>query len=391
MNKLKKRFSALRGQRRGFTLVEISVGVILLLLVMAMSTSILIFTINMANRSARLNERKLTGDELYYAVTQRLGQATHIALQPADTPVSNAKYSHVLQVTEGTIRFGTRAGGFTEIYTPAGLNGADMELTSHILSDGVLELGLTITDTARIEQYHTQSALRLLNIYDKLSLTDKDTGAKLGLKIENLAGAEQSNLLISYEFTSVTVKDTYGEGDGPYTVDKQYKPPEGVEVKPLEPGKVYNYGDYVLGSDGKLYIVSWELGGVSLEPSIDAVGRWRCIEDGTWNPYSNYRLGDVVIGSDGNFYMAQRDNATWYDPADSTGRTDWMRVYWCQEKADEHEEEDENITGGKLRGWSVADSAYYVCAFDIVKTHGHVEIETNLPSDTMIKNQSEMD
>ena len=379
-----KKISRLRRERRGFTLVEISVSLILLLLVMSMSSSILIFTINMANRSARMNERKLTGDQMYHVLTQRLQNAVHIALQPGSTPSSGAKYENIIQVTDTTIQLGTRTGGFTQVYTPVGLNNAKMLLETQIVSDGVLQLSFTIKDEHRIEQYNTQSAVRLLNIYDKLSLRDKDTGAGLGLRIENLAGAEKKNLLISYEFAPVMVEETYG-GDGPYTVDKQYKPPEGLEIKTFPQGTPYSTGDYIYGPDGKLYIATGETN-ASYPPGDDyMVSEWRCIEDGVWQGTSTYEKGDVVIGSDGNFYMCKQRiaNMLW-DPA---GGWPWngyhIQVYWCQEKADEYGE------GGQLRGWSVASSDTYECALDVVQ--GAEPERADIASDTMIKNQSEID
>lgn len=382
MSKIKNKLARLRRKKSGFTLVEILISTTLMLVVMLVTSTIFFNTMGTSNHAVRRNERKLSADEIYIAITNRLSGATYVALQDAGTALSDLKYENYIHITENQVEFGTKTYGPELTVTPAGLNDGKMKLITKNVGLDVMDIELSIKDEGRKEGYFVKSSMEIYNIHQKNKLKVKrpphaaiNSFGIIDATTDSLSGEDRyTNIMISYEGgTGLIVDETYG--DGLYTVDQQYKDPNPPASYPTFPdGLPYEPGDYVIGPDGDLYIAKDPVNADIYSPGRpDDFGQsWKRVENDIYSDPSYYVPGDVIVGSDHNFYMCFSPifAKTW-DPA--TQNAYFRQVYWCQKAADLYEDKyisapgnlasamvngvlTEETVSGRAYGWSLVPS-----------------------------------
>ena len=83
-------------QNKGMTLVEIMTGFAILAVLMAVSLTIMLFATNALNKESERDRMKMSGDEMYQAVSGKLKFATHLELRPEGADPDAAKYENRL-------------------------------------------------------------------------------------------------------------------------------------------------------------------------------------------------------------------------------------------------------------------------------------------------------
>lgn len=373
-NKLSGKIKKVLKDKTGMTLVELMTSFLLLSIVMAMSLSILMFTTNMYNRAARLNITKLSSDELFSYIEDRLTYAGHIEIIPQAEGIGNAQYENVITVIDGKLYSGKKDDMISnpancDILENNAYAESELQLTTLKTASTVLDLKLEMIKDSEV-QYTNNTSMQILAM-----LVAPDIAKKAYIES---GSTDLVNPIISY---TTGASFAFRDMGGPYTVDQQYdpdnqNPPQDVIEEPDEydvPFSATPNGVYVR-KNGKLYY--WPAVGGDANVLPNESGHWWInVDDDTVDTDTVYVLHNVIYDSNG-YYMAFPANATTklgvgevlqtpHALLESLGGDEvafaqnrWARVYWNSEKA-----EDDN----REYGWSfVPEGEGYVRACDFV-------------------------
>lgn len=112
---------------RGFTLVEISVGLVVLLVLVTLSASIILLSGNIFMRNAIMNDNSIIAENVCGYIADKLTCAKSIEVSSGEaiSGVISSDYYEQLALTDGGAAFllSRRSAGKSEIYTSAELNG----------------------------------------------------------------------------------------------------------------------------------------------------------------------------------------------------------------------------------------------------------------------------
>lgn len=132
----------------GFTLVEVSTGLVILLSLILVSASIILFSGNMFIRNAILNDNKIIADNVCAYVTDKLTCAKDITVSATDVTDGDmlSDYYEQLSLTDGGTVFSISAGGSSpsEIYSAEELGGRAIRLRLSFLPSGDLSLAVAL-------------------------------------------------------------------------------------------------------------------------------------------------------------------------------------------------------------------------------------------------------
>ena len=344
-------------QNKGMTLVEIMTGFAILAVLMAVSLTIMLFATNALNKESERDRMKMSGDEMYQAVSGKLKFATHLELRPEGADPDAAKYENVFYIEAGRLYAGPKGGPYTPYYADSVYQDTSVALTAAVEADTLLSLGLTFERPgADRPVYETASAFKVINL---LAGTENQ-------KIEG-QGA-YNNPVISYDGVPY-MQDVPSGDDPPYTGEDPYtvaKYPEGKEAEiihitdPTEEWDVKK-GD-IVEYEGQLWqaVESFHYGGdMNWMPSRPN-HKWKSLEE-DWRTVnagnsgkSAYEYHDVV-GYNRRYYMSVKPNyLNTYEPTKVAGV--WEEVFWFKEKATAAE---------PMLGWSTTPAPDYTCALDV--------------------------
>lgn len=149
----------------GFTLVEISVTMVIVSIVMVAVVSIFFTVNNLFAHSATKAEVKQLGDNVFQYLSKQLTYCTHLQVLPGDDTTTQRKYANEYSTDPATGHLFYK-NGEAEAYDFYGddfYKDCTLRITANVMSTGHVELTVTILKKGE-EAYQTGSTIELINL-----------------------------------------------------------------------------------------------------------------------------------------------------------------------------------------------------------------------------------
>lgn len=335
---------ALKQDTRGMTLIEIMTGFAILAILLLVSLSIMLFSGHVFTDDSSRDRLKMTGDEMYQAISQQLIFVTHIQLLPAGTAPATAQYDSVLFVQDGKLYQGPKNGPYTPCYADDVYQRTTLSITASATGEDVLTLQFCYTKDGQTA-YQTGSSLRLINL-----------SAATDPVILETPGGEQVNPLISYDTVPYQIEEAYHPivvDQTPYTVQNYA---DGQPIKAFTAGNTYYKGD-IIEFEGTLWQLTVDeliyTGQKDEQPGHPHTPIWRSLAE-DWHTVNSGNSGKSiyyypdVVKCEGNYYLCTYEEP-FYNVKNPATLQGWMQVYWFADK---------QTPQNRLLGWSSTQQEY---------------------------------
>ena len=284
---MRAKLRSLRKDRRGMTLVEIMVTLLILSIMLGIAGSILLSSSRFYQNSVATDLDKLTADNLYRTVTEELLYATRITV--SDSPLAGMDGCRVFSIRDGRLYWDG-----SDAYGESYYHHRQLEMEAAVLSDYQFSLTFRLK-SGGTSLYETGSVLEALNV--KL---EQERGAS---GIQGNIGQTYTKGYIYYDYNRTAASTTTGTTVPPTPV----VPGGTVADEALyTSGKVpyfnryatYRYGDFVISTD----------------PDTGEPGLYRCLPvplSGTFRASDKFWAGEET---------------DYFDPGGGGGFQYWKRI-----------------------------------------------------------------
>lgn len=150
--------------KKGFTLVEISVTFIILAIVIAIASSLIIAGSNFLARNAGMSDAKFVGDSICDNITAQLTDATKLTVAPSTATVE--KDDSAIKIENGRMFVDVFNNGYVDLYGDGFYGGFDVRISTEVSSGGkFVELTVFVVNrnSGKIA-YKTGNSIKLVNM-----------------------------------------------------------------------------------------------------------------------------------------------------------------------------------------------------------------------------------
>ncbi|MEG0852233.1 MAG: prepilin-type N-terminal cleavage/methylation domain-containing protein [Angelakisella sp.] len=150
----------LQKNQDGFTLVEVSVGILISSIILLFASGMVLSGSNLFFANTNRSEARQIGDAVFHHISEELTYAKHVQIFPDEaTAAGTAVGGHTITVTDG--RLHTAAG---DVFGEAFYLGRTVTFTATVHTFSELDLSVSVLDKNGTEVYTTTSTINVLNM-----------------------------------------------------------------------------------------------------------------------------------------------------------------------------------------------------------------------------------
>ncbi len=175
--------------KKGFTLVELSVVFVILTVVIMLTTTLILSGTDIFGTNAKMNTEKFVGDTVYNYVVEQLRSATHIEIADYSAQVDSG---NALRTENGRLYVSANAGNYKDLYGDSFYGDYYIELSVVRSADNssMLDISVWVYSAQGELKYTIGSSIKPLNI------------GLNGNSIE-LSAADSENFAVIYDYYGV--------------------------------------------------------------------------------------------------------------------------------------------------------------------------------------------
>ena len=322
----------MRNNKKGFTLIEIIVSIMIASIGMIIATTLILNSMGYFNKTTVADHDKQAVDGIKDYVQDELMYATEIRVVSSSKAPEGEWYW--LYIKDGRLYRGdyTDETKETEVYGTDFYNRRTLKMTAKKFKVNRIDLSFAFLDDKASTIYKTKTTIELLNTELK---SDSDLSLQY-LNTEDVNLLTESNYRIYYKKGSLPINEVEdnGEEDEPDverdgTVRDEINCIEGSDFDKgkWQSGVTYKKGDYVyLEKDGKKTYYKSESDYNVYEPGSTGVYTWKPLT-AEWQAHIWYETGDIIYYN-GLYYQFLETGAGAGQPPDPTGAEhSWSKGY----------------------------------------------------------------
>ncbi len=150
--------------KKGFTLVEVIVSLLIVSIILAFATSFFFVGQKLFSNSIKNSNNKIVGDNVLSFLSEKLKYADKIQILN-NSSVSSAKYTGIFYMTNNMLGFDKASSKNNNIYGESYYNGNRLRVTVTVLDKTSMNISVSVISSSLTEVlYSTNNVIKILNL-----------------------------------------------------------------------------------------------------------------------------------------------------------------------------------------------------------------------------------